>query len=187
MPYIFFRTTADVILKNGNKLSIYTPQDFTCLTWKPSYREIYPRGLSTLYGKRSLVIWWLLQYLFSLDRRYRIFIIYHNNEIIHYTFLFSRHLRCPFMERHDLKLGHTWTNELYRGRGLATMAVINLVKPFKNTNVNFWWYCHEGNNASKRVAKKLGFEFVGRGTINLRLERRQLRYFTITDYYRTKG
>ncbi len=83
--------------------------------------------------------------------------------MVHYTRSSPGHvIRTPFMAKGDAKFS-TWTHELHRGKGLSTFAAKTLMKDFENGNFYFWWYCNNDNEASKRVAEKLGFAFAGKG------------------------
>ncbi len=181
MRFVFFKNTADGILQTGPPGSL--PPGYTFRVWQPSITRVYPRELLDYHGSCfSVFAWWVLQYVFSINRIYRVMLIYHHGELVHYTLLSPKNLRCPFMKKGDAKLGMTWTHEKHRGRGLATFGVKQLVSPFRGRNMDFWWYCDADNHASIALAKKLGLKYVGKGDCKPRLGIQQLRYFYIMEF-----
>lgn len=124
MRFTFYKATAQDIIEYLPKVKV--PADLKIKCWEPSFRSLYPAGLDGTYERKALILWWFL-YKFFKRGPYKIFLIYSKTEVVHYTFLFSKNLRCPFMGSNDLKLGHTWTHKNYRGRGFAVLATNALV------------------------------------------------------------
>lgn len=179
MRFVFFKNNAAGILETGVPRPL--PYGYSYRIWRPTVTNIFPRDVLKVHGSHlSVLAWWVLQYLLTRRRIYRIVLIYHNGELVHFTLLSPKNLRCPFMKRDDAKLGKTWTDKPHRGKGLATFAVKQLVLPFKDTDMDFWWYCEEGNQASIGLAKKLGLRYVGSGCCKSRLGIEKLRFFCIT-------
>jgi len=183
MSFIFFKATAIQIIKGSPDMEL--PPGYRLTIWKPSLCSVYPRKLGPVYGRRvSLIGWWVLQYLLTRNRTYsRILLIYYEDQLVHFTMLSPRNLRCPFMGHQDAKLGPVWTHENHRGLGLATFATRELVKQFiDQTHMYFWWFCKAENKGSMRVAEKLGFSYSGKGILRTRLGVRLLRYWFISEY-----
>ena len=69
-------------------------------------------------------VWWIFHnlHLFA-NRGYAILVIYDGDRLIHRSCVFPRYPRFPFMRDSDLQIGDTWTDPSYRGRGIATLAI----------------------------------------------------------------
>jgi RimJ/RimL family protein N-acetyltransferase len=67
------------------------------------------------------------------------------------------------MEKEDIQVGDTWTNSAVRGKGLATIALENIVKAPRNRNRTCWYIVEADNTASIRVVEKAGFMLTGCG------------------------
>jgi RimJ/RimL family protein N-acetyltransferase len=103
-----------------------------------------------------------------------------DGRVVHRSTLFPPFFRFPFMQRHDLQIGDTWTDPSERGRGLAGVAV-RIARATVPTDGRVWYIVDEKNTASIRVIEKAGFELLGRGTRRARLFIRVLGYYALTS------
>jgi len=67
------------------------------------------------------------------------------------------------MNKEDLQIGDVWTDPLFRGKGIARIAIINVLCSFSNNDKVFWYIVEDTNKPSVKVAEKIGFELVGYG------------------------
>lgn len=181
MRYVFFKASTKSIIEKKDKQTL--PPGYEFEIWRPSLTRVYPAKFPSVYSKRSLLSWWILSYLLKPNGMYRILLVYKDGVVVHYTLLLPRNPRCPFMGKNDAKLGHSWTHESHRGKGIAGFAVDSLVTSLADrSSIDFWWFCNEENTSSMRVAQKLGFECVGFGILRPRIGLDILRAYVITDY-----
>ncbi|HET8635984.1 MAG TPA: GNAT family protein [Acidobacteriaceae bacterium] len=71
--------------------------------------------------------------------------------------------RFPDMARDDLQVGATWTDPGWKGRGLATAALIAACGAWNGRYRRMWYIVEQDNTASIRVAEKSGFKLAGVG------------------------
>jgi RimJ/RimL family protein N-acetyltransferase len=67
------------------------------------------------------------------------------------------------MEKNDLQFGDIYTDPVYRGQGIAPYSIRQVVNQFINKSPKFWYVAEEKNEASVRLAEKLGFTLYGKG------------------------
>ena len=148
----------------------------SCL-WVPSLLGARPQGLPLL----PFFIWWLLHHsrLFA-NRDYAVFVIYHDDTVVHRSCVFPGYFRFPFMSHDDLQIGDTWTAPEHRGKGLGTFAVQQVTSLLGKPRRGFWYVVEGGNAASIRVVEKAGFTKVGLGTRTRRLGSRLLGSYIMT-------
>ena len=134
--------------------------------WRPSLFSIIPKGVSF----KPFLAWWFFHYLrLFYNRNYGLFLIYDGDKLIHRTLLTPGYFRFPFMKKNDLQIGDTFTDISYRGKGLATFAIREIIQSHLNDHLNgektchFWYLVEEDNIASIRAIEKAGFRMVGKG------------------------
>jgi hypothetical protein len=101
--------------------------------------------------------------------------------VVHRSHVFPPFFRFPFMERTDMQVGDTLTEPEHRCKKLAECALAFAVEAFKNEGRAVWYVVHEENAPSIRVARKVGFELVGRGVRTKRLGVRFLGAYKIVE------
>jgi len=67
------------------------------------------------------------------------------------------------MGKNDLQIGDVWTDPSFRGRGIATIAITNILARFSKEDKTFWYVVEDTNKSSIKVVEKLGFKLVGYG------------------------
>jgi RimJ/RimL family protein N-acetyltransferase len=162
---------------NLNLLSKFTLSDkYNYKLWTPKITSIVPFGLPLFpFG-----IWWLFHYLHVFkNREYCIFLIYEGETLIHRSCVFPGYFRFPFMLKSDLQIGDTWTHPDYRGKGMASYAIQQILL-LKGKSCRKFWYITESNNyPSIRVIEKVGFKKIGEGRRKNRFGLRFIGYFEI--------
>lgn len=69
------------------------------------------------------------------------------------------------MAKKDVQIAYVITDENYRGKGLAAVAIENAIKQLSSTDTKDVWYITSSDNtSSQRLCTKLGFEAVGNGS-----------------------
>jgi hypothetical protein len=134
--------------------------------WKPSLGQLVPRGMD----KYPFLVWSLMSNLrLFASTGYCLWLICHNNLLVHRTCVFPRYFRFPFMSENDLQIGDTWTLPEYRCRGLATQAIFSVLAHKNSPDRKFWYVTEENNISSIKVIEKAGFIKYGYGMRNKRL------------------
>jgi len=128
--------------------------------WGPSLFKVFP----IKFFKMKLIIWFLFD-IFNIFKSnyYRVFLVRYKGRVIHHTFIFPAFFRFPFMGENDLQIGDVWTDPSFRGRGIATIAITNILARFSKEDKTFWYVVEDTNKSSIKVVEKLGFKLVGYG------------------------
>jgi RimJ/RimL family protein N-acetyltransferase len=128
--------------------------------WRPSLGSVKPKGTPWIpFG-----VWWIFHLLrIFYNRDYCLVVVYEGDRLIHRTCVFPGYFRFPFMARADLQIGDTWTDDAYRGKGLAPWAIRKVFAAFGRQDRRLWYITSEDNAASIRAAEKGGFAFHGHG------------------------
>lgn len=145
--------------------------------WRPSATEIVPAGVSGAVFK----VWWAFHQLrVFANRAYSLLLIYDGERLVHRSGVFPRYYRFPFMGDHDLQIGDTWTDPVYRGRGLAQAAIVHIAGAVREPGRALWYLAEAGNEASVGVIERAGFTLVGAGVRTTRLGLRALGQFRLS-------
>jgi RimJ/RimL family protein N-acetyltransferase len=138
----------------------YTKFDF--YTWYPKH-VFKPKGISYI----NFIVWFIF-YIMNVFRSnsFSINLLYLDNKLVHYTYIFPSFYRFPFMDVLDIQLGDIWTSGDFQKMGIATSSLLYISNLHSDKNI--WFLCKKSNNASINLALKCGFELVGRGYKNTR-------------------
>lgn len=173
--YLFYE---NIGITHNSGVNFLNDSSYSISFWKPSLNKIFPSGLS----ERRFVFWWLMhQSRFFPNRDYSVFLIHQDNKLIHRSCIFPRYFRYPFMKDNDLQIGDTFTDQRYRGKGIATYAILRIVEYLKMNNRKFWYIVEEANKSSIRVIEKAGFKKRGSGIRTCRFGLRLLGSFILND------
>lgn len=142
--------------KNSEKevVTISRENKFIYSVWKPKLFSIKPKGI-----KFSLLLPWLVfgfSPLFTA-RVFKIYLVYDQEKLIHYSFFFGKSFKFPFIQKDDIFLGPIWTSNEYRRKGISFNAIKEIILSFGDKVNHFWWMCDEKNTGSRKLAEKLGF------------------------------
>ena len=155
LPVLFF------VSDGGTREELSPGDGYECEMWRPKWWRLKPKGFPIYpFG-----VWWLCHCLRIFGNRdYGVFIVRHNNEVMHRSVVFPRFLRFPFMQAEDLQIGDTWTDDRYRGRGIASFAIQRIVGSWDGCPGRRFWYIVERDNLpSVRAATRAGLIMVGEG------------------------
>jgi len=153
--YIFY-----IYSKNRAISSPDLPSGYQLKIWKPSVPELNPRGLP----KFPFILWSMMHYLkLFKNTNYRIFLVYYENKIAHYSVVLPKHFKYPFMDDNDIQIGPVGTDVKHRRKGLASYTVGKIIETYKNTECKFWYLTRDGNIPSKAFIESLGFSRHGEG------------------------
>lgn len=144
--YVFFRfDDRDIFLKGkaDDVLASYTLEIFS-----PSLKK-----LKRHQSSRIIYLFWFL----ITRGRYKIIYLSDGNVIIHYTHIFPKFFKLPFMSSKDLMIGPAWTIESYRGKGIFPAVITYIVKNFKKVGRSFYIFAHADNVASQKAIEKAEF------------------------------
>ena len=126
--------------------------------WTPSLKRIKPPASPAW----PFVVWTALHALHVFSSRdYRILLALENGELLHRSCIFPRFYRFPFMNERDLQVGDVWTAPVKRGKGLAGIALAEVLARFPDRRI--WYITEESNAASVAVARKAGMHVHGMG------------------------
>src|SRR6266545_7587596 len=155
---LFFRS--DLQRPIGTTFTL--PPYYTAGWWWPRPASIVPSGLWLSW---KLLTWWVLFFVLGIGAsRYRIFTVYSpDRRLVHYSLIFPKYFRFPFMNAADLQIGSTWTEPGFRGQGLAAYAVQEILRAERRPEQVYWYVVAENNLSSIHVAQKSSLELYGAG------------------------
>lgn len=136
------------------------PDEYETAFWRPSFTQRCPPGV---HGS-SFIVWWLFHIarVFA-NQDYGVLLVRRNGHVVHRSTVTPPYFRFPFMQRDDLQVGDTWTQEEERGKGLATWALRSIVAAEPQTVRRYWYLTEEINHPSLKVAARAGFRKIGTG------------------------
>lgn len=125
----------------------------TFVVWRPSLR----RPIAPTMGNQTL--FWMLFHYFQIfrNREYAVLFIKDGERIIHRSCVVPTYFRWPFMKPQDLQISSTWTDPDYRNRGLATSALMEVLRVWALPGRTFWYVTREDNKNSISVCERGGF------------------------------
>lgn len=136
------------------------PEGYYLKIWRPSVFELSPKGLPRL----PFIIWSIMHYLkLFRNSNYRIFLVYYDKKIAHYSVVLPKHFKYPFMDDNDLQIGPVGTDINHRRKGLASYTVGKIIETYKNPECKFWYLTRDNNIPSKAFIESLGFLKYGEG------------------------
>jgi RimJ/RimL family protein N-acetyltransferase len=170
MKYLFFTNDGEKNLENT-----ILPEGFRSSIWRPKVIKPVPEGLPT-----RCYLWRLMHYAHIFSTwDYSIFLIWHNNLLVHHSFIFPKYYKYSFMGSNDLQVGDIYTRPEYRNRGLANFAVRQILENYRKPGRKFWYIVDETNIPSIRLAKNKGFKLFGEGQKHPFLGIKKLGFFKI--------
>jgi RimJ/RimL family protein N-acetyltransferase len=114
------------------------------------------------------------------NRDYGALVIFAGERVAHRALVLPPYFVFPFMSPDDLQIGYTATHVEYRGRGLATFAIREIIRRLSRPRRRFWYLTEESNTASVRAAKRAGLSLAAEGVRKDRLHVRAFGYFALT-------
>ncbi len=172
MRYLFYCFDSHVYIPRGPGFRV--PYESTI--WRPGLWRLAPSGMPLL----PYAAWWALHQLrLFANRDYGLYLVRHGTRLVHYSGIYPGYFRFPFMGKDDLQIGNTWTHPDHRGRGIAALAIQQIVELERRPGRQFWYITEEGNLASVRAVEKVGFVCVGRGIRARRLGLRIMGSFVL--------
>jgi len=154
--YIFYAGESN----NTKSIDRSLGNNYSFKIWRPKLYKIAPKGLL----KFSFFVYWLFHCFRIFNTNfYSIFLIYHKNEIAHYSVVLPKFFKTPFMETNDLQIGPIGTKKDHRKKGLASYSIQKIIKLYENKNKKFWYITRKENIISGKVIKKFGFSAYGEG------------------------
>ena len=155
--------------------------------WSPGLFELFPKGnfdsKSGLSKSKfnKLIFQWRILYYLIWNHVFNIFIIYRENNIVHYTMILSKSIKFPFMSKEDIQFGPSWTHPDERKQGLMKFALHTYIKISNKKDRKYWWLCRENNNISRIAIEKKGFNIYGTGIKKSILPLKILNKFVIEE------
>lgn len=123
--------------------------------WRPKLTEPIPPGMT---GAAAALVWSAFHALrIFRNRDYGVVLVHCGNTLVHRSYLFPGYFRFPFMSRDDLQVGATWTDETWRGLGIASAALEFAVRSNGRLGRTFWYLTYAENAASVKVVERCGF------------------------------
>jgi hypothetical protein len=99
---------------------------------------------------------YLFWFLFTKGK-YRIIYVRKGGKIIHYTHVLPKFFKFPFMSSKDLEIGPSWTDDLYRGKGIFPAVIEYTVQNFKEKGRIFYAFAYIDNKSSQKAILKASF------------------------------
>jgi hypothetical protein len=88
---------------------------------------------------------------------FKMYIVKHKDQIIHYSYLISKCYKFPFMSKYDFEIGPCFTNENYRGQGIYPSVLKRILTDAVDNTNNTFMIIDDSNISSINGVKKLGF------------------------------
>ena len=156
--YLFYKSpdraqTTQVLLPPGYDLGM----------WRPSLRHPWPKGATARI--RLKFLFRTLVHFFGLfaDVECGAVCFHFGSRLVHYSGFTPRYWRFPFLSDGDLQIGDTWTDPAHRRRGMALIALRQILAMKYRPGREFWYIVEAVNAPSIRVAERAGFRMVGQG------------------------
>ncbi len=157
--YLFYSSTG---LSSATQLLL--PPGYELGMWWPSLRRPWPTGAAA-YIRLKFLFRALLQALgFLAAGECGALCLHFGGRLVHYSGFTPRYWRFPFLADEDLQIGDTWTDPAHRGRGLALVALRQILAMKRKPGRKFWYVVGAANAPSIHVAEKAGFRVVAHGT-----------------------
>ncbi|MCF6245174.1 MAG: hypothetical protein L3J43_09070 [Sulfurovum sp.] len=118
--------------------------------------EIFVPSIFKLKRHSTKILIYMFWFLFTKGQ-YRIIYIKKDNSIIHYTHILPKFFKFPFMNVNDLEIGPSWTDEVYRGKGIFPAVIAYAMQYFKEENRTFYAFANIKNNSSQKAILKADF------------------------------
>ena len=148
---------------------------FSLRRWRPSTTRIVPPSLHLFHG-----LWWLAHYFRVFrNRDYTVYLVQDGDRVIHRSCVIPCYFRWPFMSGNDMQISSTWTDPDYRGAGIATATLEQIVHDLRRDGRRFWYVSRPENPASIAVCVKAGFTLRGTGQRRPRFGTQILGRFTV--------
>ncbi len=117
-------------------------------------------GLFLLFEKHSFKMFILRLYFLIISfGRAKIYYVIIDNELAHFSFVFGKCIKFPFLNNEDICIGPCFTKEKFRGKGIykSVLCYINKL----NTKGNNYIFVSVDNKASISGIEKSGFAKIG--------------------------
>ena len=137
--------------KRGKSELIDIDTRFNFFFYKPSLFN-----LKLHEGPLFLYLFW---YIFTFGR-YKIFYIFENQTIVHFSNIIPKIFKYSFMRKNDIQIANCYTNPLFRGNQLYPFALSIIGKEYENNAV--WIGSRSDNDASLSGIKKAGYILISR-------------------------
>jgi hypothetical protein len=131
-------------LPQGYELRVFRPSPFRLRCGKHGNLWLY------------LTWYWLSRY------GYKIYYVWHDRRMVHWSHVLSRNFRMAFLGAEDREIGPSWTCEEFRGRGIFP-AVLREIVSREQIAGRWFVFARSDNHASKRAIEKAGFRRAGTG------------------------
>ncbi len=155
---IIFKQNINEIGENFDALNLQS--DYNVVFWKPGLTNFVPES----YPKKYFLYWVFHYFGIFKNRNYCSVLIYHNLKVVSCILAIPAYFKWPFMKKKDVQIAYVITDNQYRGKGLAAIAILDCIKNLKKTNVGDVWYVtSEDNTSSIKLCTKLGFKQIGFG------------------------
>ena len=105
------------------------------------------------------VLIYLFWYIFTLGR-YKIFYIFENQNIVHFSNVLPKIFKYSFMRKEDIQIANCYTDPLFRGNQLYPFALSIIAEEYADNAV--WVGSRSDNSASLSGIKKAGYILISK-------------------------
>jgi GNAT superfamily N-acetyltransferase len=125
-------------------------KDLNFVVWNSSFFNLVPKGIPFNWRYVFYKLWFLE------NKNYKAFLVYtKEGSLVHQSLVFPKYFRFPFMKKEDLQITSLFTNEEFRGLGIAKFIIQEILKTFPTHS--FWYLVRSHNTSSISVAKQNNF------------------------------
>ena len=155
--YYFYRYSTRA---SDKALKISLPEGYEFKVFVPRWPVISPAGLPPGFGMRIFRVWWLMRTFGMFRNRdgYRVYTIYKDLSLAHYSVLLPWHRKYSFMAKEDFEIGPIGTLQEHRRLGLAASAIAYVKKEHAESGCRLWYIVRAANEPSVKLIEKCGFE-----------------------------
>lgn len=130
------------------------PSPYSFFLWRPGATNLIPPGLDAKF-----LFWFFFHFLRVFrNRDYAVLYVKEGESIVHRSCVVPAYFRWPFMAPGDLQISSTWTDPVCRGKGLATAALMEILRLMRAPGRKFVYVTRPDNPASIDVCLKAGFK-----------------------------
>ena len=136
----------------------YEKSDLIAIDTRFNYNFFKPSLFNLKQHEGSLLIY-LFWYIFTFGR-YKIFYIFENQKMVHFSNVLPKIFKYSFMRKSDIQIANCYTDPLFRGNQLYPFALSFIGKVYENNAV--WIGSRNDNDASLSGIKKAGYILISK-------------------------
>jgi len=133
------------------------PEAYSLRSWRPTPTSIIP----PTFGLRMAAFWVFHYCGIFKSNAYEVLLIENAGRTVHRTCIIPRYFRWQFMAPDDVQISSMWTDETFRGLGLATFVSRYILAKRSRSDGKVWFSMRRTNSSALAVCTSSGFRFAG--------------------------